>query len=93
MVDIIAQGRAERRSVELPERLRTRDNWTSVMSVVLALDARRGLRGVGWRSEPPVKTFGGAEGVPGPSPGRRSDGTVFPSGASLALSPSSITAT
>ena len=82
VVDIIAQGRAERRAVELPERLRTRD-WGSVETVSLALDARRGLRGVGWKIGAASQDIRRAEGVPGPSPGRIYDGTVFPSGASL----------
>jgi len=82
VVDIIARGRAEHRAAQLPERLRTRD-WTSVMSVVLALDARRGLRGVGWKIGAASLDIRKAEGLPGPSPGRIYDGTVFPSGASL----------
>ena len=82
VVDIIARGRAERRAVELPERLHTRD-WGSVMSVVLELDVRRGRRGVGWKIGAASQDIRRAEGVPGPSPGRIYEGTVFSSGASL----------
>jgi 2-keto-4-pentenoate hydratase len=82
VVDIIARGRAERRAVELPERLHTRD-WGSVVSVELALDARRGLRGVGWKIGAASQDIRRAEGVPGPSPGRIYEGTVFSSGAAL----------
>ena len=55
---IIAAGRLERRSAELPERLRTRD-WPSVEQVMLALDQRLGWawRGLedrrGQRGDPP----------------------------------------
>jgi 2-keto-4-pentenoate hydratase len=82
VVDIIFQGRTERRAVELPERLRTRD-WASVLRVVLALDVRRGRRGVGWKIGAASQEIRIAEGLPGPSPGRVYEGTVFPSGASL----------
>jgi 2-keto-4-pentenoate hydratase len=82
VVGIIASARAQRRAVELPERLHTRD-WASVMSVVLGLEVRRGLRGVGWKIGAASQDIRQAEGVPGPSPGRIYDGTVFPSGASL----------
>ena len=82
VVDIIAGGRAQRRAVELPERLQTRD-WGSVMNVVLALDERRGRRGVGWKIGAASQDIRKAEGVPGPSPGRIYEGTVFSTGASL----------
>jgi 2-keto-4-pentenoate hydratase len=82
VVDIIAGGRAQRRAVELPERLQTR-NWESVMSVVLALDERRGRRGVGWKIGAASQDIRRAEGLPGPSPGRIYEGTVFSTGASL----------
>jgi hypothetical protein len=41
---IIAAGRLERRSAQLPERLQTRD-WPSVVQVMLALDQRLGRAG------------------------------------------------
>jgi 2-keto-4-pentenoate hydratase len=82
VVDIIAGGRAQRRAVELPERLQTR-NWESVMSVVMKLDERRGRRGVGWKIGAASQDIRRAEGLPGPSPGRIYEGTVFSSGASL----------
>jgi 2-keto-4-pentenoate hydratase len=82
VVDIIATGRAERRAVELPERLRTRD-WPSVMQVVLELDVRRARHGVGWKIGAASQDIRRAENVPGPSPGRVYEGTVFTSGASL----------
>ena len=63
VVDIIAQGRTERRAVELPERLRTRD-WASVLRVVLALDVRRGRRGVGWKIGAASQEIRTAEGLP-----------------------------
>src|ERR1019366_384284 len=41
VVDIIAAGRLQRRAVDLPESLRTRD-WSSVEKVILGLDERLG---------------------------------------------------
>ena len=82
VVDIIAGGRAQRRAVDLPERLQTR-SWGSVMSVVLALDERRGRTGVGWKIGAASQDIRRAEGLPGPSPGRIYEGTVFSTGASL----------
>jgi 2-keto-4-pentenoate hydratase len=82
VVDIISRGRTSRRAVELPERLRTRD-WASVMSVVLELDIRLGRRGAGWKIGAASQEIRRAEGLPGPSPGRIYDGTVFRNGASL----------
>jgi 2-keto-4-pentenoate hydratase len=82
VVGIIAQGRTEGRAVELPERLRTRD-WPSVMRVVLELDVRLARRGIGWKIGAASQEIRRAEGLPGPSPGRIYEGTVFESGASL----------
>ena len=82
MVDRIAEGRTARHAVELPERLRTRD-WTSVMKVVLALDDRLARPGAGWKIGAASEEIRRAEGLPGPSPGRIYQGTVFASGAAL----------
>jgi 2-keto-4-pentenoate hydratase len=82
VVGIIAAGRQERRAAELPERLRTRD-WPSVLTVLLALDERRGLTGVGWKIGAAAEDIRRAEGLPSPSPGRIYQRTIFPSGSVL----------
>lgn len=82
VVELVASAREQRCSLDLPERLRTRD-WDSVMAVVLGLDQRRGLTPVGWKIAAASETVRQAEGMPYPSPGRVYTGTVFPSGATL----------
>jgi 2-keto-4-pentenoate hydratase len=82
VVTLIAQGRSDRRSVELPDRLKTRD-WSSVEAVLLGLDERVARRGVGWKIGAASDEIRKAEGLPSPSPGRIYDGTVFPSGSVL----------
>jgi 2-keto-4-pentenoate hydratase len=82
VVALIALGRTERRAVELPDRLRTRD-WPSVEQVVLALDERLGRRGAGWKVGGASEDVRRAEGVPSPAPGRIYHDTVFASGAAL----------
>ena len=79
---IIAYGRTERRAVELPERLRTRD-WPSVERVVLRLDEHLGRKGAGWKVGGASEDVRRAEGVPSPAPGRIYHDTVFASGASF----------
>lgn len=79
---VIARGRCERRSEELPERLRTRD-WGSVVKVIVALDERLGWEGAGWKIGAASEEIRRAEGLPSPSPGRIYRHTVFESGAQL----------
>jgi 2-keto-4-pentenoate hydratase len=79
VVETIAQGRLQHRSVELPDRLRTRD-WTSVIDIILALDERLGREAVGWKVGAASEEVRRAEGLPSASPGRIYGGTVFPSG-------------
>ncbi len=82
VVELIALGRLRRRTVELPERLRTR-SWDSVAAVVLALEQRLPWDGAGWKvgaASPDVRL---AEGVPGPSPGRIFRRGVVSSGSRL----------
>jgi 2-keto-4-pentenoate hydratase len=69
VVTLIAEGRTARHSVVLPERLKTRD-WTSVTRVSLALDARLGWEGYGWKIGAASEVIRRAEGVPSPSAGR-----------------------
>ncbi|HTX00991.1 MAG TPA: hypothetical protein VMD59_19570 [Acidimicrobiales bacterium] len=69
VVELIAAGRIERRSVVLPERLWTR-HWPSVQQVALALDERLGWEGCGWKIGAAAADIRRAEKVPGPSPGR-----------------------
>src|SRR5258706_1380863 len=45
--EIIAQGRIERRSASLPERLKTR-HWESVMAVMARLNEKLGLPSASW---------------------------------------------
>lgn len=79
---LIAEGRTGRHAVELPERLRTR-HWPSVIAVVLALDARLGLPGCGWKIGAAAEDIRRAEKVPSPSPGRLYCARIFESPALL----------
>jgi 2-keto-4-pentenoate hydratase len=82
VVDIIATGRIERRSRELPEGLRTRD-WRSVEQVIIALDRRLGREGSGWKVGAASREIRVAEGLPSPCPGRIYQGTIFDTPAEL----------
>lgn len=82
VVNIIAMARVERRAAILPEPLRTRD-WSSVVEVILQLDKKLGLPGVGWKVGAASKEVRRAEKLPSPSPGRIYEGTIFPSGVEL----------
>src|SRR5947209_1973707 len=82
VVEIIARGREQRRTVVLPEALRTRD-WPSVETVLLRLDERLGRPGAGWKIGAASQEVRQSEGLPGPCPGRIYAGTVFPSPAAL----------
>jgi 2-keto-4-pentenoate hydratase len=82
VAESIAAGRVQKRTIELPDRLRTR-SWDSVAAVVLALEQRLPWDGAGWKvgaASPDVRE---AEGVPSPSPGRIFRRGVFPSGSRL----------
>jgi 2-keto-4-pentenoate hydratase len=79
---IIAAGRRSRRTVELPEPLRTRD-WPSVVAVLLAVDQKRGLTGAGWKVGGASEEIRRAERVPSPCPGIIYAHTIFPSGSLL----------
>ncbi len=82
VVDIIATGHRNRRAVELPVRLRTRD-WPSVEKVILRLDAELGRKGGGWKIGAASDEIRRAEGLPSPSPGRIYQDTIFDSGAQI----------
>lgn len=82
VVEAIARGREERRSVVLPEALHTSD-WGSITQVMLDLDARLGWDGVGWKIGAASEEVRRAEGMPSPSPGRIYRSTVFTSPARL----------
>jgi 2-keto-4-pentenoate hydratase len=85
IVEAIARGREERRSVVLPPDLQTRD-WPSVMEVALRLDERLGWEGAGWKIGAASEEVQRAEGLPGPAPGRIYRKTVFESPARLPAS-------
>jgi 2-keto-4-pentenoate hydratase len=82
VVELIARGREERHSVDLPEELRTSD-WGSITQTLLDLDARLGWDGVGWKIGAASEEVRQAEGLPSPSPGRIYRSTVFASPARL----------
>jgi 2-keto-4-pentenoate hydratase len=82
VVELIARARVGRRSVVLPEELRTR-HWPSVMAVNLALDERLGWEAAGWKIGAASEEVRRAEGLPGPAPGRIYRSTVFASPARL----------
>jgi 2-keto-4-pentenoate hydratase len=82
---IIVGGRRARRTVELPERLRTR-HWPSVESVLLTVDRGLGLAGAGWKIGAASEDVRRAERLPSPSPGAIYPHTIFPSDALLPAS-------
>ena len=82
VVEAIALGREERRSVALPVELQTRD-WQSVTAVALRLDERLGWEPAGWKIGAASEEVRRSEGLPGPAPGRIYTGTVFESPARL----------
>jgi 2-keto-4-pentenoate hydratase len=86
VVEAIAGGREERRSVVLSPELQTRD-WPSVMAVTLSLDERLAWEAAGWKIGAASEEVRRSEGLPGPAPGRIYRGTVFES---PALLPSSL---
>jgi 2-keto-4-pentenoate hydratase len=69
VVELIAEGREQRRGAVMPPELMTRD-WPSVVQVVLRLDERLGLPPAGWKIGAASEEVRRAEGLPGPSPGR-----------------------
>jgi 2-keto-4-pentenoate hydratase len=69
VVSLIAEGRTARHAVALPERLQTR-HWPSITRVSLALDARLGWEGYGWKIGAASEEIRRSEGVPSPSAGR-----------------------
>lgn len=83
VASLIARGRLQRRDVQLPERLKTRD-WGSVERVVLALDEVLGWEGGGWKVGAASADVRRSEGLPSPTPGRIYKHAMFPSGARLA---------
>jgi 2-keto-4-pentenoate hydratase len=82
VVEAIAAGREQRRSVVLPSGLQTR-HWQSVETVALRLDERLGWDAVGWKIGAASELVRRAEGLPAPSPGRVYRPTVFASPARL----------
>lgn len=83
VVDLIADGRIGRHAVELPAHLQTRD-WSSVIAVMLGLDARLGWPTAGWKIGAASEEIRAIEGMPTPSPGRLYKSRVFTSPATLA---------
>ena len=82
VVDAIAAGRHQRRAVDLPVELRTRD-WSSVEKVILGLDEHSGREGAGWKIGAASQEVRQSEGLPSPSPGRFYKDTMFENGAAL----------
>lgn len=82
VVELVAQAREQRQTLELPERLHTRD-WDTITQIVLDLDVRRGLKPTGWKIGAASETVRIAEGLPYPAPGRLYEGSIFESGAVL----------
>ncbi len=79
---LIATGRLERRTVALPERLRTRD-WGSIEAVMARLNERLGWPSGGWKIGAASIEVQRAEGMPGPAPGRLRRDAIFASPAAL----------
>jgi 2-keto-4-pentenoate hydratase len=82
VVALIAGGRLGRRSVVLPDRLRTR-HWDTVMTVMERLNRRLDWPSGGWKIGAASVEVQRAEGVPGPAPGRLRRDTIFASPARL----------
>lgn len=82
VIDIIASGRRAMCTVDLPERLHTRD-WDSVTRVLVGLDRRLARPAAGWKIGAAGEEVRRAEGVPEPAPGRLYQGAIFDSGAVL----------
>ena len=80
--EIIAQGRIERRSASLPERLKTR-HWESVMAVMARLNEKLGWPSAGWKIGAAAEEIRRAEGVPEPAPGMLFKQGVYASPARL----------
>ena len=85
MAALIVGGRRARRTVELPERLRTR-HWASVESVLLAVDGRTRPGRSGLEDRRGQRGVRRAERLPSPSPGVIYPHTIFPSDALLPAS-------
>ena len=77
VVALISQGRRDRQSVFMDERLMTRD-WPSVEEVVLTLSQQSGHVPAGWKVGAASQEIRDAEGLPSPSPGRIYEHTIFP---------------
>ncbi len=84
VINLIADGRIRRHAVELPPRLQTRD-WSSVIAVMLGLDARLGWPVAGWKIGAASEEIRAIEGMPTPSPGRLYQSRIFDSPAALAV--------
>jgi len=82
VVAIIARGRTTRNAEHLPERLRTRD-WSSVVKIILGLDAMLSWPAAGWKVGAASAEVRKAEGLPSPSPGLIYARGVYASGAEL----------
>lgn len=78
VVAIIARGRIERRTVTMPEQLKTR-HWETVMAVMERLNERLGFPPAGWKIGAAAVEVQKAEGVPGPAPGQLDQRFVFAS--------------
>lgn len=85
VVEIIAGGRIERRSVFLPDELKTR-NWESVMAVMERLNEKLAWPSAGWKIGAASEEIRRAEGVPGPAPGLLYRNGVYASPARLPAS-------
>ena len=79
---IIARGRTERRSVVLPERLRTR-HWDTIMTVMERANRLLDWPSGGWKVGAASLEVQRAEGVPGPAPGMLRRDTIHASPALL----------
>ncbi len=79
---VIARGRIEHHSVEMPERLKTR-NWDSIMGVMMRVNEILGWPSAGWKIGAAAEEVRKAEGVPGPAPGQLSREGVYASPARL----------
>jgi 2-keto-4-pentenoate hydratase len=82
VIDLIAEGRLNRTSVVLPERLRAR-SWQSVEQVLLGMPERLGWHGAGWKVGAASNEVRRAENIPSPSPGLIYAHTIFESPAQI----------
>jgi 2-keto-4-pentenoate hydratase len=82
VVAVIGRGRRSGTPQVLPDELKTSD-WSSILEVVLHLDAVMGWKGAGWKVGAASEEIRRAEGLASPIPGRLYERSVVSSGVTV----------